>query len=537
MKQEDIKKYKVIDISKLMVIQLELSWNKKHIKFLKDINEDYLLYEFYPGITLLDHILDYKQRSNDLPLSSLNVNWENEDLVYALCHSVFLLSQEDLFMTYNNKYLLKIIIESKNLRKETLQKLIKKITTHPIELIDILVETNKPELILHFNDKIIKLIKQNQDLIFDKYKDKYFVFEALLRLYSDKQEITSICKKYNREFLLNNIFSEAHKEKITPVRIKKENKQNINNVLSDKHQNLLTEFMNLYMEKNGVAFKMIYDTFYESLIVGNVAALKMLERLIEIKKEHPEFSIILDGNDDNYFDSSTHKVMINPIGFAPTIMYHELTHAIHFFNNNLSIQYNISNMLETLRANPKEVLDSYEKFKDEYSELFTKISELASKKIDKQIEESIKMYGDKQSEEIKDLDIKEEYKKQIMGSSNYEHAYYQKKRSIMTNEYLRNYARINYPELLELSDIFDAIFFGIGYDYSDLFGHGGRYFSSQENCICEIIADFNAIKCLPDANQRMEYIKKYLGEELYNTIEQGSNDALGFESISKSKSK
>lgn len=524
---------KLLDTLKLRILRNKLKKGKK-IKNIDSLDTEQLLYSHYDDRTIFEYILGYKKNFGKIPLSILNADWEDKrllNIIYSYSSSV---SEDDLFLKYKDKYLIRIIIEQLNLKPSRIKNIVNYINKHYLEMIDVLVEINDPAYIIYFNKTAVQLIRKNKDIILDKYKDKYYVFETILRLFEDKQEVIDICKKYNREFLLNNIFSETNKGKVVPVKPTLDNKYENNNEISEESEMLLKEFFNLYAEKNGARFKLVYDAFYNSLKDGNETSKQMIERLIEIKKEHPEFKIVLDPKHSDFFNSKPPTVQVNPLKFAPAVLFHELTHAIHFFNNNMAIQYDLSNALEILRANPEQIIEKYERFKEVYLKIEASISEIAKEKIGASIQEGIGQYSNRQIVSLDGLNIEDEYKQQIASLSNYEQKFFEYKKHIMTKEFIDHYLRLNYPEIMEISDIFDSIFSGIVHSYNPLFGHGTKYFSRQDKCTSEIIADFTAIKCMPNAEKLLENMQLFFGEDLYEIIEKSSKDALGFTELSKS---
>ena len=307
--------------------------------------------------------------------------------------------------------------------------------------------------------------------------------------------------------------------------------------ISDESRILLEKFYNAFLTENNKEYlKIVCDAFQESLVAKNEMALWMLEKLIEIKAKHPEFTIIFEQNKGSYFSQDNRLVSFNIGDFGPSAVFHEFAHAIQYFNGNYSaIQYDISNAIEELRSNPDRIKKSFEVFKKDIAAQKQIADTIAIKKIDEIIGRSIETYSTDQSSIFERLDIDDTYLKQINELSISEQLFFDHKRVVMIEQYINLYFEIYFPELASLSDIFDSIFLGNVFSCLRLPGHGIDYFSTHKLCICEIIADFVSIKCLPNPERRLEYMKKILGEELYSIIESGSCDALGFDNYSKSK--
>ena len=532
---------KLIDRIKIEILKIDIALGKSNLRFIDDVNIEYLLHRFFDDTTLLERFIEYKE-DNDFQLTTLKVDWSNQELLSILCkHSnlVNYLSEDELFMKCGDEYLFDVILRNMSISSEAMLSMFRRVNNHSLELVDILVRNHLPGFISYFEKNLIDDIKRNKDAIFDKYKDKYYVFETILSLFDDRQEIIDICKKYNRESLLNNIFNNTREARIDEINVDKEKKSETDLQISDESRILLEKFYNVFLnvflnENNKEYLKIVCDAFRESLAAKNEMALWMLKKLIEIKEKHPEFTIIFEQNKGSYFSQDNHLVSFNIGDFGPSAIFHEFAHAIHYFNG-AAIQYDISNAIEELRSDPDRIKKSFEIFKKDYAAQKQIADAIAIKKVDEIIGRSIETYSTDQSSIFERLDIEDKYLKQINKLSISEQLFFDHKRVVMIEQYINLYFENNFPELSSLSDIFDSIFLGNVFSCLRLPGHGIDYFSTHKLCICEIIADFISIKCLPNPEKRLEYLKGILGEELYSVIEQGSYDALGFDDYSKSK--
>ena len=518
---------KLFDKIRVDILRKQLLNNKKKLSFINDITIDDLLYRDDYGTTLFENIIDYKA-SNNFSLSLLNIDFYDDRIIPFLVKSLSNLSEEDFFIKCKDKFLIEIIYDKSSLSSDQLIYIIKSVKNHYMEILDFIAKINEPELIQYFQKDLIDKIKENKDAILDKYKDKYYIFESIVSMFNDRQMIIDACKKYNREFLLNNIFYNPG-EVVIDDNIIDSKQESPKSKISDNSKKLLDNFCSLFSNADSKYFYLVYNAFFESLSNNNLMAQQMIEKLIEIKCKNPEFEITFNPNNVNRINQSPNlSVNFNPNYCTSVVIFHEFAHIIHYCNNKMAIQYDISNKIEELRANPSEIKEKYDLFKEHYLSIIMKLKDELIKIIDDKMDTSIKKYSDSQVDFLDELNIEEKDIQKIRSISNYERLFFAKKRNILFNEYIEKLKIITCPELVELSDIFDAIFLGEGNSFCSLFGHGTDYFSSQKNCISEIIADFTSIQCLPDCEQHLELVRDYLGEELFAVIESGCEDALGY---------
>lgn len=519
----------LVDWINVRRLKYQLLNKKLNIKLLKSIDSDTLLYNVDEDYSLLDMLFEYK-RKYGLQLSLINADWNNEKIQNILLKNIDCITEEDLLLKSNNNYIFDIIY---NNDIGELAYLLGNLKTHSIEFIDLLVKHNNPEEILSFGEELMADVKNNLDAILEKYKDKYIVFEKVLeRLsnFNDKQEIIDICKKYNREFLLNNIFSHSTVSAFVMDSQQIEEKKD---ALPDDLKILLETFSVLYTnDKNKHDIHVVYDSFYQSLLAGNEMAIYILEKAIEIKKYYPFFEITFDGNTDSLFNhagETPRKININHNEELPVVVFHEFAHAIHCLNDNSNTQYGISNTIEIIRSNPHEFMERYKKFKESYNIERGKIEEGVKKEVERIIEERLNKQSENRAKLLDRLNLEDEYKKQLEGLSNYEQLFYDYRKQMMLKEKINKYFLKYSPSVAQLSDIFDSITMGRVRDIDKLHGHGINYNHSTHRSVKEIIACFTAIRCLPDYQKNMHYMKEYLGEELFNVIKAGCDEALGFE--------
>ena len=528
-----------IDRIKANIIAKALIHNWKKIPFINDINKDYLLYKISDDRTLFDIIIDYK-KYYDFPLSLLNIDWSDNSYIPYVSKLWLFLTEDDLFIKCNilfkglhgekikEKPLLYLLLKKLDFNDDKLVSIINKAPNHYLEVIDVLVDIGRPEHISLFSDDIIDKITANKDNVFDRYKDNNTAFIYLARLLKDKNEVADICEKYNHKDLENSINTNTKHVSIN-VDSPTKRKEDVDiNLLSDVNQNLMISFYDSFVNnKNKNKLKIICSYIYDSLVANNKYAQQVVEDMIRIKRINKDFWIVFDDQLSSKF------VLDNPCGInfnskdlVPDTVFHEFTHAIHYYNNELLPQPDISNKIELLKSNPSEIRERLEKFLKENDAKADEVMDIAREKIDKAVEDSIEKYKD--SNNLDDS---------LINHSIDEEIYFQKMRKVLLSEYNNKYYSYYYPEYEVLSDIFDAIFNGIPHSYFDVSGHGVEYFKYNQVCTCEIIADFMSVRCLPDSEKYLNFIKDYLGDELFNIIEQGCYNVLGYDNLSIERGK
>ena len=526
-----------IDRIKANIIAKALIHNWKKIPYIDKINKDYLLYSYKNNKPLLELILDYKM-FNDFPLSQLNIDWQDKELLEYLFRYWNYLEKDDLFIkckvtfkglrgeSSSEKPLLYFLLKYYSLSNNNYKTLINKYPEKYMEVIDVLIDINSPEYILLFDKRIVELIKNNLDEVFGKYKNMNNVFILLARLMNDKDLISQLCEKYNHKGLENSIMTDTSQVKVDVDNPMKRKEPIDVKLLSEMDQRLLLDFYNTFANNsNREKIKEVCAYIYDSLKVNNEYARLIIQDFLRIKQIDKDFSITFDDSHGSCFFSNTPRsVNFNSKDLVHATIFHEFAHAVHYYNNELALQYDISNKLQYIQSNPGEYKDRYSKFSEELEKIIEGAENIAYEKIENAVNESIQRHMNDQS-----------LKKHLVENSVNEEMYFQKMKKILLNEYRRKYYIYNYPHFGSLCDIFDAIFRGIPHSYFDISGHGVDYFSYDHKCVVEIIADFMSLKCLPDSEMYMEFLKEHLGEELFDIIEKGSYEALGYDTLSKEK--
>ena len=526
----------------LFILRLELlnEISNPPIEKLKLLTVDDLLYEYEDGGTLLDCVFYSKGKSKDYknpPLSLFKIDWEDPDLIDAIVDIIvndidnFNVSEEDLFLKYNDKYLLGIILGY--IPKDIVPAIIGAIDkNYYMELLDLLVSENRPEFIGYMSDESIELIKNNKDVVFEKYKDKYIVFENLLNILDSEQEKIDICTRFNRKNLLNNVICNMDKDKNYPRKNgKKLERISIDN-LSEDDKYLLTVFKELYMnDDNSRYFGLVYDAFRESILSGNETARIMLEKIIEINEKEDRIEIVFDSGGGSCFEpsNSISKVNFSTFAITSSTIFHEFAHVLHYFNNGFKIDYDLSNMIEEIRANPIVFEKRLDKFRKLFLKISTKVSGVSTKLAKEYYKKRIKRYLELEKELIKNIKLN---KRNKVSLSTYELLFFEKCKHYLNLDYLARIMENKYPELNSLSDIFDSITAGRLHTYEDFTGHGEEFNQHYAYSLGEIVGDYICIKCLPNGDEMLMLFKEYLGEDLFNVIETASFKSIG---ISKEK--
>lgn len=433
------------------------------------------------------------------------------------------LKEDDLFIVYKNKVLLQYILEG--ISSIQIDKLLSSITKKN-EVIDVLISIKLHDKICKLNPQIIdNMVKDNS--IIEKYINNDYVFIELMKLIRDKKVAYELCEKYNKKQFLNLIFEDKFIEKLEEKKYDDYLKPNFfadekKESLDSESVELLNEFIMLFeKELNKEQLNFIYNSFYQSLIFKNPNVKSMLNNLINIKKSSPDLFkytfIPLKKS-----ECRLRKVNIASNNLAPVVLFHENGHLLHEYNDNMNIDNQILNEIMRIRSNPQKNMSNFAEFKKLYENCRMEAYQEAQqyfKKYYSSINHDFEHY-------LMQLNLPNYIIGEIKNITDLEERFLRKQEQIIYEQYVYQYLLKKYPEILQISDILDAILSGNVSCFSAMHGHGEDYYSEIKKCFNEIVACFVSLNCLPKSKEYLEMLKGIIGEEIFVEIEQYCNKIL-----------
>ena len=349
--------------------------------------------------------------------------------------------------------------------------------------------------------------------------------------------------------------------------------------LNEEFLNQLEELKNVLktgVESETKIFEIICGYFISSYKQNDQSTLLDLKRLIEIKKDNPDFQIVYSerkvGSDSNY--DGFNKILTVGSEFDFTIFNHELTHAFCDFAKIEDEPETLKEMMQKQReyletTGLSELKNFFEKIisekidknfeYDEYSESYTfeKYNSLYKAYIEKQFNCTFEEYKKKQKEEYKKIISDKKYVLEKLLSKFEKNtalelakAMYSKEdeedKEIMAEKYVNQqieeeiivFAITKFDKdeqaFLLFENLIDAFIKGklwtlvlkdiynkknISTRHVPLSLHMEEYFLEKPKMVFqEVLCDYSALIKAPNSDMYIEALKRFLGEEIINQI-------------------
>ena len=382
------------------------------------------------------------------------------------------------------------------------------------------------------NDLLYYLILLDKDLTINniltrELKNNPKIF-AKLKLYGVSDLIMDI--KYDR-FDLSSLY------------VKVKNQEYLNGVKVSEEK-LLGELYQLFIN-DGISDKELVEALiisYRYNISVNPLIITEIEKLIEIKKAHPEFCYKKE-NTPGHFDGKS-VVMCEPI---ISIINHETGHTLHFYMTYDKIPDNYVEIINRI-INSDGWLNRVSEFSKMFLEIYEKTYEMCEKIVEESIinknieEEAMKIIeaikNNKESlrREYKELGYDEEKIDLIFSQDITVEEFIKNKKEIQRAELLERIIRYDYDTYSAISDIIDAISKGKYFEsilktendekIEAMNGHGVRYYSNYINGFREMLAQYSQIIKSKNRIEGLKMLRYYVGEELVDLLEEFYNKKI-----------
>lgn len=307
--------------------------------------------------------------------------------------------------------------------------------------------------------------------------------------------------------------------------------------VDDESKVLLDEFKSLMLSDGNSDPKLIEEVVanYRRLLSNNNEIGKVeLKRLIEIKKNNPDFKIS-KSTEGSYFRPYTSSVCIEKPVF--NTINHELGHALYNLTTSKTVPREYIAMTYRLRNDP-ETIEKLSEYTRKFLEIRTKVASIANDLVEENGE--VKEEEKRKIEEFLQLSKEEKQKKYIENGYSNETLDVLLDDALSLDEYLSQEKRIKKLELQDtilrtkygafvtIGDIFDSVLMGrykseaIIYDgniVNQAYGHGINYYERGEKTqFDEVIANISSILKSDECNETVEYMKELFGEEFIDFL-------------------
>lgn len=282
--------------------------------------------------------------------------------------------------------------------------------------------------------------------------------------------------------------------------------------------------------------------YSKELAKGNNDVLIEINKLIEIKKSHPEF--IITKSDSSYFN---HKTGLHLASGEVNILSHELGHVFHYYLADDRTPFGFDTLIEQLK-NDSKLLSKV----DIFSRNMITLEDSIYKKLDKEYNEWAEHYysdekldilreyieSDKENK-IKyymNLGYAREELELILNESYTLEQYMKCHKRIEKNERVNNVMSVSYSEVQAISDIIDAIYGGEYYNsrlklpngktIKGTFGHGMVYYHSIDVVFQEIFANYCLLLKSDRSRESLDILRDIVGNELIILLDKYYNEEL-----------
>ncbi len=270
--------------------------------------------------------------------------------------------------------------------------------------------------------------------------------------------------------------------------------------------------------------------YSKELAKGNTDVLIEINKLIEIKKKHPEF--VISKSDFAFFN---HNNGLHLASSEVNILSHELGHVFHYYLADDRTPFGFDLLVEQLR-NDRKLLNRV----DIFSKNMRNLEDSIFSKVKKDYEAwSSEYYSNEKIEEIKEfvesdkedkinyylkLGYTREELEIVLNESYTLEQYMACHKRIECGEKMNNIMAVSFSEVQAISDIIDAIYGGEYYNsrlktsngktIKGTFGHGMVYYHSTDVVFQEIFANYCLLLKSDRKEDSLHILKEIVGEDL-----------------------
>ena len=309
--------------------------------------------------------------------------------------------------------------------------------------------------------------------------------------------------------------------------------------LSEEALSLIEEFRSLMLSDNLSDKEMIEAmvTSYTYLIsINSEYGISELMKLIEIKKNKKDF-VIKKSYNGSFYHISTSSINLENI--CLNTLNHETGHALYHLLTDAKVPDGFEKILYDVRKNP-EILMKVDEYSKKYREILFNVAKLVDEvymkdyQLSEYDKETIEQFINRKKEDHKKIYLEKGYDEETINTIFNQiytvEEYIEQDKRIKREELIDAIIRSEYGSFMTISDIIDAIYNGkfrsgelINKDGNIILpcpGHGIAYYSKGTNwSFDELIANFSAILKSPDRREILSYLKRIVGEEFVNYME------------------
>jgi len=524
--------YKVINICK--------KYNKLYL--FKHSNINYLFYTFKDGSSIMDHLIKANQADRETfrIIGNHNQNIVLNSIVSNKAYRYLVYYPNVLFLETHNGYYLDYVLDNYNKSMDLY------LTHIPVDSLPL-----RSQAILYLKcaeHGLIKFLpKLSEDKLLTKEGDKTLLTEMLKidkRKTVEKVLTNSMLSNSNIALALS-FFGINVRGTDVPVPQKErgtKNKKKYLEIEIPKHiENKIYNLSRLFLI-DGKSDKDAVDVLvasYKNLAKnGYVYLEREIDLLTEYKKRNPNF-LIRRTDKKPYFAFNDRIIFLNDSSMDA--FNHELGHALHFIGANRCIPRNFKYEITKIQSDPKGLTRV-----DQYSQMYYKIEEVASKEAERIYEREYGHYFDNNAiskiNHLIELDKKEKLKR--YGNYGIDSRILEKAINNLykcsVSEYIENFKRVKieeiktsllyekYTSMSALGDILDAIYQGRlkgelcknskGETIYISFGHGLNYYNEEQSMFDEIMADYSQIIKEKDGKEAIEFLRYVVGDDFVDMI-------------------
>ena len=402
------------------------------------------------------------------------------------------------------------------------------ITLSKLDMITYIGGLGERDLLKAKDGKILldELLKLDKELTVDKIIVKEKVaprIAAILKVHGINVENIDVAGNINNP-------AKDYKNKLrTPA---------LTGTISDEGEQLLIQLEDVLKEdglSNPEVIDLLIAGYRNGLIQYYDFCISEIKNLIRIKKENPKKFVYKLYEESSFLRSA---LEVHTSLTLETVA-HETGHALHHYLKDVSIPSEYDDLRRRLRENPA-TLERLTQFVKETEKIVESVDqktndimmEVSTEGDDNNIDQFLSSDLEKKKKELTVMlgyiHIENDTINEIFGNMYTVEQYNNYKKHIISEELKDQILRNDYPVYLIISDIFDSIYQGKfkgevlvdsnGETIKKWYGHSIPYYYQVENGFAELVAEFASLLKLPNANQNMAILKKYIGEEMFQMV-------------------
>lgn len=291
-----------------------------------------------------------------------------------------------------------------------------------------------------------------------------------------------------------------------------------------REKELFNEFREAFKDSDVSSIDFYINELRKKIMINKQRTVDDIIKLINYKREHPNFKLMISGDTEGEYDSTVQRMVISP--YRSGILSHELSHLLYDEEDEFKDSYQLKEYKRIQKgiekSSTKKIIDYLNNFHQKFNDMRNMFSEIYYQEINKKYH-SFNQYVKTVCQDILDnhpemIMVDDGLAAYYVVSDNIEETVIELL-NIEKEEFINNMLRNFYSEELMLENLMDALLMGKifdeFYDVKCLSGHSGISFIEDDNLsFNECLADYDAIKNSRKGKRLILDLRNIIGNDL-----------------------